>query len=67
MISGRCVFYSVVRVIPPFTQVEDSFPFRCFHPIIRKNPSRKAEIDTIAIPQAVHGEELQICNFGHEK
>ena len=61
------VFTSCSPLAPPFTRAEKNLAFACFRPIIRKNPSREAEIDTSAFLQAGFRPELQICNSGHKK
>jgi hypothetical protein len=48
---------------PPFARAEKNLAFACFRPIIRKNPSREAEIDTSAFLQDAFGSKLQICNL----
>ena len=57
------VFTSCGPLAPPFARAEKNLAFACFRPIIRKNPSREAEIDTSAFLQDAFGSKLQICNL----
>jgi hypothetical protein len=59
-------FYHCGPLAPPFTRAEKNLAFACFRPIIRKNPSREAKINTSASLQTEFRPKLQICNFEHK-
>ena len=60
-------FYHCGPLAPPFARAEKNLALACFRPIIRKKPSREAEIDTFAFLQVELRQELQNCNSGHKK